>query len=156
MDTEFHPTHYNGCNHLSMLVLKLIHVSKRGPWSLFTGCQPHRSQLCLCHCMDCIIMDIIFCKACPYELHTAWCDSFYCVYLTTSCGSVWCIQPYSPVASFTKEVNPPLAKRPLVFNGHLDNCWFTSLVGEATGMLHWHCGNLISTCCKSTNCDQYA
>ena len=30
MDKSFHPTHYNGCNYLSMLGLKLIHVSKRG------------------------------------------------------------------------------------------------------------------------------
>ena len=28
----FHPTHYNGCNYLSMLRLKLIHVCKRGHW----------------------------------------------------------------------------------------------------------------------------
>ena len=30
MHKLFHPTHYNGCNYLSMLGLKLIHVSKRG------------------------------------------------------------------------------------------------------------------------------
>ena len=30
MDKWFHPTQYNGCNYLSMLRLKLIHVSKRG------------------------------------------------------------------------------------------------------------------------------
>ena len=39
MDKLFHPTLYNGCNYLSMLGLKLNHVSKRGPlcsspWSL--------------------------------------------------------------------------------------------------------------------------
>ena len=38
-----------------------------------------------------------------------------------------------PVASFTKEVNPWLAKRPLVFNGRLANGRLTSLVKEATG-----------------------
>ena len=32
MDKWFHPTHFNGCNYLSMLGLRLIHVSKRGPW----------------------------------------------------------------------------------------------------------------------------
>ena len=32
MDKWFHPTLYNGCNYLSMLGLKLNHVSKRGPW----------------------------------------------------------------------------------------------------------------------------
>ena len=31
MDKLFHPIHYNGCNYLSMLGLKLNHVSKRGP-----------------------------------------------------------------------------------------------------------------------------
>ena len=34
---------------------------------------------------------------------------------------------------FTKEVNPRLAKRPLVFNGRLANQGLTSLVKEATG-----------------------
>ena len=38
----------------------------------------------------------------------------------------------SPLASFTKEVNPRLAKRPLVFNGRLANRRLTSLVKEAT------------------------
>ena len=33
MDKQFRHTHYNGCNYLSMLGLKLIHVSKRGYWS---------------------------------------------------------------------------------------------------------------------------
>ena len=36
------------------------------------------------------------------------------------------------VASFTQEVNPRLAKRPLVFNGRLANRGLTSLVKEAT------------------------
>ena len=35
------------------------------------------------------------------------------------------------VASFTEEVNPRLAKRPLVFNGRLANRWLTFLVKEA-------------------------
>ena len=34
--------------------------------------------------------------------------------------------------SFTKEVNPRLAKRLLVFNGRLAYRWLTSLVKEAT------------------------
>ena len=38
----------------------------------------------------------------------------------------------TPVVSFTKEVNPRLAKRPLVFNGRLANCGLASLVKEAT------------------------
>ena len=32
MDKQFHPTFYNGCNFLSMQGLKLISVSKRGPY----------------------------------------------------------------------------------------------------------------------------
>ena len=39
-----------------------------------------------------------------------------------------------PVASFTKEVNPWLAKCPLKTNGHLSNLELTSLVKEATGV----------------------
>ena len=34
---------------------------------------------------------------------------------------------------FTKEVNPRLAKRPLIFKGRLGNRGLTSLVKEATG-----------------------
>ena len=37
MDELFHPTLYNGCNYLSMLGLKLIHVSKSGPSSQLDG-----------------------------------------------------------------------------------------------------------------------
>ena len=43
-----------------------------------------------------------------------------------------------PVASFAKEVNPRLAKRPLVFNGHLANFRLTSFVKEAKGYLYLH------------------
>ena len=39
-----------------------------------------------------------------------------------------------PVASFTKEVNWRLAKRPLKTNGRLANHQLTSLVKEATGV----------------------
>ena len=38
------------------------------------------------------------------------------------------------VASFTKEVNPRLAKRPLNISGHLANLELTSFVKEATGL----------------------
>ena len=31
MDKQFHPILYNGCNHLSIQILKLNHISKRGP-----------------------------------------------------------------------------------------------------------------------------
>ena len=39
--------------------------------------------------------------------------------------------PQQPVASFTKEVDLWLAKRPSAFNGHLANRGLTSLVKEA-------------------------
>ena len=35
MDKQFHPTHYNACNYISMLGFQWIHVSKRGHRSLF-------------------------------------------------------------------------------------------------------------------------
>ena len=40
----------------------------------------------------------------------------------------------TPVTSFTKEVNPRLAKRPLITNACLANLELTSLVKEATGV----------------------
>ena len=40
------------------------------------------------------------------------------------------------MTSFTKKVNPRLAKRPLVFNGRLDNRGLTSLVKETIGIEH--------------------
>ena len=36
MDKLFCPTHYDGCNYLPMLRLKLAHVSKMGPWQTRT------------------------------------------------------------------------------------------------------------------------
>ena len=39
------------------------------------------------------------------------------------------------MVSFTKEVNPWLAKRPLVFNGRLANRGLNSLVKEATDII---------------------
>ena len=42
------------------------------------------------------------------------------------------------MASFTKEVNTRLAKRPLVLNGPLANHWLISLVKEAAGG-HYKC-----------------
>ena len=38
---------------------------------------------------------------------------------------------WRPVAHFIEEVNPRLAKRPLIFNGRLANRGLTSLVKEA-------------------------
>ena len=42
----------------------------------------------------------------------------------------------TPVASFSKEVNLLLAKRPLVSNGRLANRGLTSLVKEATDRIY--------------------
>ena len=53
-----------------------------------------------------------------------------CLSKLTSIGSE---NGFWPVASFTNEVNPRLAKRPLVFNGRVANRRLTSLVKEATG-----------------------
>ena len=51
MDKELHPTHYNGCNYLSMLGLKLIHVSKSGPW----GCRADGTEwMCIPSCSSTI------------------------------------------------------------------------------------------------------
>ena len=46
-----------------------------------------------------------------------------------------------PVASFTEEVNPQLAKRPLKNDGRLANCGLTSLVKEAPGD-YWRFNNI--------------
>ena len=43
-------------------------------------------------------------------------------------------RPCIAVASFTKQVNPRLTKRPLKTNGRLANLGLTSLVKEATGI----------------------
>ena len=34
MNKQFHPTRYRACDYLSMLALKLNHVSKMGPWAV--------------------------------------------------------------------------------------------------------------------------
>ena len=53
-----------------------------------------------------------------------------------------CRKDVTPVASFTKEVNRRLAKRPLVFNGRLANRRLTSLVKDALAMeLRHSCTN---------------
>ena len=50
---------------------------------------------------------------------------------------------YTPVASFTKEVNLRLAKCPLIFNERLANCGLSSLVKDATDDLS--CGQVSET-----------
>ena len=53
------------------------------------------------------------------------------------------------MASFTKEVNPQLAKRPLVFNGRLANSGLSSLVKEATYVYFWDCQTCTLSSCSS-------
>ena len=64
----------------------------------------------------------------------------------------------SPVASFTKEFNLRLAKRPLVFNGRLANRGLNSLVKEATGhsisQLSW-CGSVTCNCTSLSGVPDY-
>ena len=43
MDKKIHPTLYDGCNYLSMLGLKLIHISKRGPRCLIQDINREKS-----------------------------------------------------------------------------------------------------------------
>ena len=60
------------------------------------------------------------------------------------------------VASFTKEVNWRLAKRPLVFNGRLANHQLTSLIKEATDVSankHWPTWTVIHGWYKETQRD---
>ena len=72
MDKEFHPTLDNGCNHFSMLALKLTHVSKRGPrqsmvWDNTITFHPithirHRSRLSL-YKSDLCLLKLLLCLA---------------------------------------------------------------------------------------------
>ena len=50
----------------------------------------------------------------------------------TACNVILVGIIHPPVAPFTKEVYPRIAKSPLVFNGCLTNSGLTSLVKEAT------------------------
>ena len=64
VEKSFHPTLYNGYNYLSMLRLKLIHVSKKGASALSVGCfhQYRRitvsGTLCFEHILN-IVADIL-------------------------------------------------------------------------------------------------
>ena len=60
MDKQFHPTHYNGCNYLSMPGFKLYHVSKRGPGSRWVK------------------------AALADHIHIAWCKLYYLEQIHTS------------------------------------------------------------------------
>ena len=50
-----------------------------------------------------------------------------CLHLKSFCNTNW-----TPVVSFTKEVNPQLAQHPLKINGRLADHGLTFLVKEAT------------------------
>ena len=73
-----------------------------------------------------------------YKLHlskqwTCWSLRCYWNVACQRCSNYIFILDLTPVASFTKEVNPRLAKCPLKTNGRLANLGLTSLVKEATG-----------------------
>ena len=70
-------------------------------------------------------------------LHLDMCQHIYRWILKHRQGTeIWHSLP-DCVASFTKEVNWRLAKRPLVFNGRLANRQLTSLVKEADQLENW-------------------
>ena len=79
------------------------------------GCDTVSRPLSLAGCIHRMI---------PVILYTEWvkqiCDSLDAdiLFVLHDSALAW---HWSPVASFTKEVNPRLAKRPLVFNGRLAN-----------------------------------
>ena len=85
MDKQFHPTLYNGCNYLSMLGLKLNHVSKRG----------HRRRKC--HFVD-------SCLALPGQ---SW--GVCCIMKTMTDGVI--TTPYSYTASVPFRGTSRLTKR---------------------------------------------
>ena len=70
----------------------------------------------------------------PFEgLQSKWISSQQGHQILQCCPST-SLAYLSPVASFTKEFNSRLAKRPLIVNGRLANRGLTSFVKEVTGV----------------------
>ena len=68
IEKYFHPTHYNGSKYLSMLGLKLNHVSKRG---LLVVTSKHYNLLNQCASVFLFFSCFLFTSPCV----VAWCDS---------------------------------------------------------------------------------
>ena len=99
-----------------MLGLMLDHFRKRGVW---------RDQMPCVVCMVCLPKGTLLPGLCVVrQLSSQLCRRWYWLR--------YGMEPQRPVPSFTKEVHPRLAKRPLVSNGRLVNRGLTSLVKEAT------------------------
>ena len=86
-----------------------------------------------CQDMFCSVIQIY----CTYIYVNMWFEFVWCQHNICMPGKCTYIQKpiksaWTPVASFTKEVNPRLAKCPLKTNGRLANRGLTSLVKEAT------------------------
>ena len=58
-DKSLHPTLYNGCTYLSVLGLKLIHVSKMGPWS---GHKDDSAPPATCHHCEWVSLRVLQCS----------------------------------------------------------------------------------------------
>ena len=84
MDKQFHPTLYWACDYLSMLVLKLIRVSKRGPWWY----NHNKTQQNLVH----ILWDILFYFDCLFWLmcfNIFYTDGTYTIHYHHSLRAFW-------------------------------------------------------------------
>ena len=97
-----------------------------GPGSRFTC---YYARCCQSIDMKCTFAgnEIIYHSAVMGAVPTSW--SIACQY----CSNYILILDLTPVASFTMEVHPGLAKCPLDTNGHLANHRLTSLVKEDMG-----------------------
>ena len=98
-----------------------------GPGSRFTCCY---ARYCQSIDMKCTFAgnEIAYHSDVVGAVPTSW--SIACGY----CSNYILILDLTPVASFTKEVDPRLAKCPLNTNGHLANRRLTSLVKEDIGL----------------------
>ena len=58
IDKQLHPTHYTGCNYLSMLWLVLIHISKTGPKQVHYINEYDSIRICCKYSVKCLGWDI--------------------------------------------------------------------------------------------------
>ena len=84
MDKKLHLTFYNGCNYLSILGLKLNHVSKRPPWGLMWSWKYHH------------LFPASASKRHQIPMKMQWCHIEYITgYATMHFTGVWWMQPSS-------------------------------------------------------------